>query len=93
MKNLDVAHLVTGVTTEDDFDMAVAAYENGDFPSAAKLFQKLAEGGDQEAQINLARMILDGKAPGMDRQVAVDLLKKAEANGSDDAKDMLAGLN
>lgn len=92
MKNLDVAHLVTGVTTEDDFDAAVSAYEGGDLAKAATLFQKLADNGDPESQINLARMILEGKVANTGKVDACKLLSKAAASGNDEAASELDAL-
>ena len=50
-----------GITIADPLEDGVAAYERGDFATALRLFQPLAEQGDASAQSNLVFCTKRGK--------------------------------
>ena len=54
----------------DDFDKAVAAYNDGDYATAFKLIKPLAEQGDAEAQYNLGQMYQYGEGVRKDAKEA-----------------------
>ena len=65
----------------DDFDKAVAAYNDDDYATAFKLIKPLAEQGDAEAQNNLWTMYHNGEGVLQDNKKAHMWYNIARANG------------
>src|SRR6516165_3224233 len=55
-----------GTTSVDPLEDGIAAYQRGDFASALRLFQPLAERGDASAQCNLGVMYDKGQGIAQD---------------------------
>ena len=66
------------------FQSAVSAYDRKNYPVALKIFTKLAEQGDANAQFNLGVMYANGKGVPKDASQAVTWFRKAAEQG--DAK-------
>jgi TPR repeat protein len=64
-----------------DFRQAVGAYERGDFATAARELQPLAEGGDAEAQFYVGYMHESGKGFEQDLTAAAEWYRKAAEQG------------
>src|SRR5262249_2107397 len=64
------------------FDDASAAYQRGDYVQAIKLFQQLAEQGQQWAQMRLGSIYAEGKGVPQDYQEAVKWYRLAAAEGN-----------
>ena len=77
MKSYNMVDLFVDMNTGDKFYDAVDAYNNGDFDTASRIFRKLAKAGDQEAQYNLSRMVLEGKGTTDDVDVVCDVLDQS----------------
>jgi len=65
----------------DDFDDALATYQNGDYATAFKLFKPLAEQGNANAQHNLGLMYDDGEGVIQDDKEAVKWYRLAAEQG------------
>jgi TPR repeat protein len=70
----------------DPFEHASAAFNRGDYETAARLFHPLAEQGDAAAQYNLGVMYANGEGVPQDYVEAHMWLNLAVAQGNDDAK-------
>ncbi|PJG45942.1 hypothetical protein CAF53_17040 [Sphingobium sp. LB126] len=68
------------------FEDATAAYRRGDYTTALRLYQSLADQGDPRAQTNLGRMYLTGRGTGKNYPEALKLLRRAAALGFADAQ-------
>ncbi|HSG06069.1 MAG TPA: tetratricopeptide repeat protein [Nitrospiria bacterium] len=79
---LPFANPVSGGQFED----AVAAYERGDYATAYRLFQSLAEQGDAAAQYNLGLLYDKGKGAPQDYSEAVKWYQKAAEQGQAEAQ-------
>jgi len=66
----------------DDFTKGVEAYEKGDFKTALKFWQPLAEQGDAHAQSNLGFMYRQGKGVPQDDKTAVKWYTLAAEQGN-----------
>jgi TPR repeat protein len=66
-------------------ESAFAAYERGDYPSAARGYLDAAERGDRLAAFNLAMMLFRGETPGS-REVAVAWLRRSAEQGMTQAQ-------
>jgi hypothetical protein len=72
---------------------AMDAYNRGDYSTALKEWQPLAEQGDANAQYNLGKLYYHGWGVPQDYAQARDWWLKASAQGHLDAKNNLAGLS
>src|SRR3989442_11068146 len=61
---------------------ADAAYKNGDYASARRLWHELAQQGDASAQTHLGVMYRDGRGVPRDDQQAVEWFRKAAEQGN-----------
>lgn len=61
----------TGRAMAADFDKAKAAYEAGDYATAAQEFRPLAEAGDAKSQFNLGVMYENGRGVAQDNAAAI----------------------
>lgn len=68
------------------FEDAAAAYRRGDYASAMRLYQSLADEGDPRAQNSLGRMYLRGQGAGRDYKEAMKWFRRAAALGIADAQ-------
>lgn len=64
-----------------DFDAGVAAYDRGDYATAAEHWEPLAEDGDPEAQYRLATLYREGTGVERDDGRAAVLLREAAVEG------------
>jgi hypothetical protein len=65
------------------YDQALSSYDSGEFPQAAKLYQKACDGGDRRACTNLGMMYENGNGVEKSPDRAADLFKRScEAGGS-----------
>ena len=64
-----------------DFASGVAAYEKGDFATAAKDWQEEATAGNAEAQFNLGRLYVDGKGVAQNFAEAAVWFRRAADQG------------
>ncbi|MBU1236159.1 MAG: SEL1-like repeat protein [Gammaproteobacteria bacterium] len=69
----------------------LAAYATEDYPKAVTIFQPLAAKGDDCAQYQLGEMYMQGKGVPQDKARALELFKKAAAQGNQKAK-LMAGF-
>ncbi|WP_414933033.1 tetratricopeptide repeat protein [Vibrio europaeus] len=67
-------------------------YHRSNFAKAEKIFHKLADDGNAEAQTQLAFMYIEGKGHGRDPDLALKWLRKAADSGYAEAQYRLAGL-
>jgi TPR repeat protein len=78
--------LFTGYSAAADLESAKRAYEQKDYATALKEFTRLAEQGNAEAQVGLARLYLMGQGVTPDRETAIKWFKAAAAQGNADAE-------
>ncbi|WP_179043281.1 tetratricopeptide repeat protein [Sphingobium lactosutens] len=71
---------------------AAAAYRRGDYASAMRLYQPLADQGDPRAQARLGRMYLRGQGTERDYKEAMKWLRRAAALGIADAQYFLGEI-
>jgi uncharacterized protein len=69
-----------------------AAFTAGNYAKAMTIFQPLATRGDACAQYHLGEMYMQGKGVTEDKAKALDLFKKAAAQGDQKAKLMASFL-
>ena len=88
MKKLFTALIFTLATTvwAGDFEDGLAAYNKGDFTTAASLLQTVAEQGFSTAQVILALMYEKGKGVPQDSAEAVHWYKLAAEQGNKSAQ-------
>lgn len=67
---------------DDQFLLADAAYERGDFEEAFAMFLQLAEGGDLNGMSRVACMYGDGEGTQRSREMSLEWDSKAAALGS-----------
>jgi TPR repeat protein len=75
-----------GITIADPLEDGVAAYERGDFATALRLFQSLAEQGDASAQSNLGVLYEKGQGTARDYREALKWYRQAAQQGYADAQ-------
>jgi uncharacterized protein len=75
-----------------DFETGLAAYEKGDFTTAAKEWQPLAEDGHPAAQFNLALLYHDGRGVPQDFRTAFRWFERAANQGYSRAQLNLGAL-
>jgi TPR repeat protein len=71
----------SGVAFADQFDESIAAYDRGDYATAARLMRPLAEQGNAQAQNGLGAMYYNGKGVAQDFKEAVKWYRLAAAQG------------
>ena len=76
-----IISLFTHPVTAQDFDVGLEAYTAGDYATALKEFQPLAEGGNVEAQYALAMMYRYGDGVSLDYVEAMRLFRVAASYG------------
>jgi TPR repeat protein len=75
-----------------EFHVAWELEQKKDYRNAAKLYRDLAAHGNPYAQTNLAKLYLRGKGVRRDDNRAKALLKKAAAQGDEEARRILSAL-
>ena len=78
---LAVLLIVTALPVTAGFKEGVAAYDRGDYKTALREFQPLAEQGHAKAQFNLGLKYYKGLSVPMNYALAVNWLQKAAAPG------------
>lgn len=78
--------VTAGAQDDDAFTRGVAAYEDGDYRTAAKIWTPLADGGAPEAQRNLAQLYRLGLGVEKDNERAYDLYVAAAEQNSVEAQ-------
>src|SRR2546427_2943265 len=73
-----------------DYWAGVDAYNRGDYETALREWQPLAEGGHAQAQVNLGWLYVNGKGVPQDYATARQLFEKAAAQGQTEAQYNLA---
>ena len=73
---------LSGPASADMFDVAVTAYNNGDYTQALKLLRPLATKGHAGAQFNLGWMHESGQGITQDYQEALKWYRLAAAQGT-----------
>lgn len=76
-----IISLFSNPLTAQDFDLGLEAYTDGDYATALKEFQPLAEGGNVEAQYALAMMYRYGDGVSLDYVEAMRLFRLAATYG------------
>lgn len=77
----------------EEFVDGLAAYDAGDYASAATIWSALAGAGDARAQMALAGLHRQGLGVGRDTNLAISLYRDAAAQGSTDAQRILGDLH
>ena len=78
--------------TPDQFDIAESFYNQKKYQKAFKLFKKLAEQGDSQAQYNLGAMYENGEGVEENIEQAKYWYKKSADQGNEDAQEALKEL-
>jgi len=78
-----------GAPGVDPLEDGVAAYQRGDFASALRLFQRLAEHGDASAQCNLGVMYEQGRGVAQNYREAMKWFRLAAVQGNASAQSNL----
>jgi len=86
---LFAALLLTGLASAGELEDAKALFEQKKYPEALKLYTKLANAGNVEAQQGLGQMYWYGEAGAVDEAKAEMWFKKAAAKGNQVAADSL----
>ena len=84
--------LALGSSAQAQPDPAFEAYERGDYVTALREWQPLAEQGNPGAQILLGSMYADGKGVPKDDRQAVAWYRKAAEQGVDIAQTLLGKM-
>jgi len=79
---LVLAVMCSSVAKADNFNDALEAYKKGDYASALKLWQPLAEKGNAAAQYNLGQMYRRGQGVKQDYEKAASWYQKAAEKGN-----------
>jgi TPR repeat protein len=88
-KILFILFLFSGLLYANSFNDGLQSYQNGNYQKAAKLYQKAAEQGNDQAQFNLGIMYVKGEGVKQDKQKGMELFNKAANNGNPDAQYLL----
>jgi uncharacterized protein len=75
-----------------DFATGLAAYQKGDFTTAAKEWRTLAEDGDAASQYNLGLLYVDGHGVPQDYAEAVKWFRRAAEQGYTQAQHNLGAM-
>ena len=78
-----------GTTSVDPLEDGVAAYQRGDFATALRLFQPLAERGDASAQCNIGVMYEQGRGVAQNYREAMRWFRLAAVQGNSSAQSNL----
>lgn len=78
-----------GLSANADFDEGVAAYEKGDYATALREWQPLAEQGNAFAQFNLGAMYAKGQGVPQDDKAAAQWYRRAAEQGNARAQNNL----
>jgi TPR repeat protein len=89
---LSVLVFVAAIASAADFAAGLAAYQKGDYLTAAKEWRPLAEEGDAADQYNLGLLYLDGHGVPQDSAEAVKWLKRSAEQGYTEAQHDLGAL-
>jgi TPR repeat protein len=81
VKFVYAAVLAASLACAGDFAAALAAYEKGDYATAKKEWQEVAETGNAAAQFNLALLFYDGKGTEPDLEAAFHWFSRAANQG------------
>src|SRR3954468_12496648 len=84
--------LLAAVPARADMDSAWAAYDRGDYKTAAELFRAEAEQGNADAQFMMGSLYNDGDIGPRDYAAAASWYDKAAAQGNADAQNSLGYL-
>ena len=82
-----------GLGAQADFADGFAAYERGDYATALREWQPLAEQGDAVAQFNLGLMYDKGEGVPQDDKAAVQWYRRAAEQGHADAQNNLGVMH
>jgi len=74
------------ISSAADFAAGLAAYQKGDYVTAANEWRPLAEQGDRIDQFNLGLLYLDGRGVPMDLSQAVKWISRSAEQGYDKAQ-------
>ena len=75
-----------------DFAAGLAAYQQGDFVTAAKEWRELADQGDSSAQFNLGLLYYDGKGVPQDYTEAANWFRRAAEQDYEKAEHNLGAM-
>ena len=75
-----------GLGANADFNEGIAAYERGDYATALRAWQPLAEQGDAEAQSMLGQMYDEGEGVPQDYEAAAQWYRRAAERGDAEAQ-------
>jgi TPR repeat protein len=75
-----------GITIADQLEDGVTAYQHGDFATALRIFQPLAERGDATAQSNLGVLYEKGQGTARDYREALKWYRQGAQQGYADAQ-------
>ena len=89
---LFAALALAGTAVAGPLEDGIEAVDRGDYATALRLLQPLAQNGDPEAQINLGNMYFDGNGVPQDNAESVKWYLLAAGQGSADAQIALGFL-
>ena len=81
-----------GLSANADFDEGLAAYKKGDYATALREWQPLAEQGDANAQFNMGVLYYTGRGVPQDYKTAAQWLRRAAKQGRTDAQAILGEM-
>ncbi|MEH6552394.1 MAG: tetratricopeptide repeat protein [Pseudomonadales bacterium] len=87
-----VLSFIPFVTHADEYDLAVEAYNSGDYAKAFPIYEKLALAGDVDAQSDLGIMYAQGYGVPKNINEAVKWWTKAADMGQNKAQGYLGGI-
>jgi TPR repeat protein len=90
--SLSLLFVVLAVPAAADFATGLAAYQKGDYATAAKEWMPLAEQGDAPTQYNLGLLYLDGHGVPQSPAEAVKWFKRAAEQDYTDAQHNLGAM-
>jgi TPR repeat protein len=87
-----IVNLCAGVVCYADFDAGLAAYDHGDYATAVREWQPIADRGDANAEYNMGLLFACGQGVPLDYQKAAEWYRKAAEQGVAAAQFNLAVL-
>jgi len=84
--------LIIAIPAVADFATGLAAYQKGDYVTAAKEWRPLAEEGDAATQYNLGLLYVDGHGVPQDLAEAVKWFRRAAEQGYTEAQHNLGAM-
>ena len=81
-----------GLNANADFDEGLVAYKKGDYATALREWQPLAEQGDANAQFNLGALYYAERGVPQDYKTAAQWFRRAAEQGRADAQAILGGM-